>query len=93
MGNDHFERLLQAACLLQVGGVISEEYFRGYHRGLRRLHHGERFSTEAENEEWLRMGLVDDERVDLGNGYRDGFAGRDLHQVVASLNEVIPVGW
>jgi hypothetical protein len=87
MDGNTFTRLLHGARMLQIAGVIGNDYFRGYQRGLRRLLHGKRFGSEAEHAHWLRMGLENDPEVELGNGYRDGFAGRDLCKVFASCDE------
>lgn len=50
----------------------SVDYTTGYRRGLRRHYHGENFGTEAEHAQWI---LLCDHRQELGEGYRDGFAG------------------
>ena len=55
----------------QIGG----DYAIGYQRGLRRHYHGESFGTEKEHDRWLCLGLDGDRRVEMGCGYRDGFAG------------------
>jgi len=57
--------------------IIGGEYATGYQRGLRRHYHGERFGTDAEHEQWMALGVGDDNRLDRGRGYRDGFAGRE----------------
>lgn len=55
---------------------LDSVYGTGYQRGLRRLYYGEKLGTAAEHETWLNMGLQGDTRLELGRGYRDGFAGR-----------------
>ena len=47
-------------------------YATGYQRGLRKHYHGADFGTPEEHEKWMSLS---DDRVDLGDGYRDGFAG------------------
>jgi len=44
-------------------------------RGLRRVHHGEQFGTQAEHDQYMAMS---GERQALGDGYRSGFAGRAI---------------
>lgn len=49
------------------------EWWRGYMRGLRRAHHGERFGSEAEHQTWLAAADSDDPlRASLGRGYAAG---------------------
>lgn len=50
-----------------------DDYARGYQRGLRRHHHGERFGSDDEHALWMSFS---GHRQELGDGYRDGFAGR-----------------
>lgn len=52
-------------------------YYSGYERGLRRLHHGEAFGTEAEHETYLGIDTKDPDmsRARRGRGYRDGLNG------------------
>lgn len=65
------------------------DYATGYRRGLRRLYHGEKFGTEAEHKHWLDLGLTPgDTRAELGNGYRDGFAGRPFHPETSTRHTV-----
>lgn len=49
------------------------DYGAGYLRGLRRHYHGEKFGTAEEHETWLAM---TGHRQEMGDGYRDGFAGQ-----------------
>ena len=58
--------------------LASDDYFHGYQRGLRRLYHGARFGTAEEHARWSALGTGDDPRVELGRGYRDGFAGAEV---------------
>lgn len=56
--------------------AMSGDYAAGYQRGLRRCYHGENFGTTDSNlthDQWMAM---DGHRQELGDGYRDGFAGR-----------------
>jgi hypothetical protein len=57
---------------------LDSVYGTGYQRGLRCRYYGEKLGAAAEHEAWLRMGLLGDPRLELGRGYRDGFAGRPL---------------
>jgi len=55
----------------------NKDYWRGYIRGLRRCYHGENFGTNEEHEQWMNM-IKDEDRKELGRGYRDGYNyGRD----------------
>lgn len=56
---------------------LSGDYAAGYQRGLRRLHHGESFGTDAEHAQWMSLGQNGDHREELGRGYRDGFSGAE----------------
>jgi len=54
----------------------NQDYWMGYQRGLRRLHHGENFGTEEEHALWMAAIDSDDEsRSTRGRGYRDGYRG------------------
>ncbi len=80
MNQKKFETLMAAA--ESVGG----DYAKGYQRGLRRHHHGESFGTKEEHKQWLSLS---DHRQELGDGYRDGFAGkppRGFHGNIGNLN-------
>lgn len=70
MDEREFKSLSNRARLL-VG-----DYASGYQRGLRRHYHGERFGSDEEHKKFMRCGLDDDYREELGRGYRDGFAGK-----------------
>lgn len=56
---------------------LQGDYGAGYRRGLHRHYHGERFGEPGEHEVWVRMGLDDDPREEMGRGYRDGLEGRE----------------
>lgn len=64
------------------------EFWTGYMRGLRRLHHGEKFGTDDEHLAW--MGIDPDEydmsRRARGEGYRAGFAGVDPVDLFRTIN-------
>lgn len=47
-----------------------------HQRGLRRHYHGERYGTDEEHEQFMRMGIDGDYREEMGRGYRDGFEGK-----------------
>jgi hypothetical protein len=72
MDEDTFKRRMAMA--QQFAELTNADYYRGYMRGLRRLHHGESFGTEAEHIQWFELS---GDRADLGRGYRDGFEGRE----------------
>jgi hypothetical protein len=66
--------------------ALCGDYSDGYRRGIRNYYHGEQFGTDAEHEKWL--GLKDHQQ-ELGDGYRDGFAGkppRGFHGNLGNLN-------
>ena len=71
MNQNQFEQKMRKAQVL--ARLQDSDYWAGYHRGLRRLFHGERFGTPAEHEKWLALS---DDRERLGQGFRDGFAGK-----------------
>lgn len=64
------------------------EFWAGYMRGLRRLHHGDNFGTADEHSSW--MGIDPDEydltRRARGEGYRAGFAGIDPVKLFRTIN-------
>ncbi|GGB53124.1 hypothetical protein GCM10011607_12040 [Shewanella inventionis] len=70
MNENKFKTYLTAA------KSLNNEYSRGYQRGLRRHFHGEGFGSDEEHEQYMKLGLHGDYRVDIGNGYRDGFTGK-----------------
>jgi len=51
------------------------DYWGGFMRGLRRRFHGENFGEPGDHEKWMSLGkdARDQNRIDLGQGYRDGF--------------------
>lgn len=76
--SDFQSRLRRAQLVLSITDDQSrKEYLTGYMRGLRRAYHGEAFGTEDEHCRWLNLG-DDPGREDLGRGYRDGIAEREL---------------
>lgn len=68
MNEQLFSTYMQSAKSLHEG-----DYLAGYLRGLRRFWHGENFGEPGEHEKWMAMS---DHRQDMGDGYRDGFAGK-----------------
>ncbi len=62
--------------LMNQSKLVVSDYAAGYQRGLRRLYHGDSFGNVEEHEQWLSLGTGEDPRIELGRGYRDGFAGR-----------------
>jgi len=69
LNEQEFERLMR------LGKLVGGDYSAGYQRGIRRLYHGDKFGTPEEHEKWQLLGMLGDPRVELGEGYRDGFAG------------------
>lgn len=66
--------------------ALVDEYGQGYTRGVRRHYHGEQFGTDTEHLQWMNL---KDHRQELGDGYRDGFAGkppRGFHGNLGNLN-------
>lgn len=58
---------------LEIDDYLTQPWWTGYMRGLRRAHHGESFGTQAEHELWLSAEKSDDpQRAALGRGYRAG---------------------
>jgi hypothetical protein len=76
MTKETFEQEMWRADL--TGG----NYAEGYRRGLRRYYYGEGFGTAEDHHRWLGFGRNGDNRSELGDGYRSGFAGEcfDLAQ-------------
>lgn len=73
--NQHEQRILR-----EIAESIGAEYAAGYRKGLLRHVHGVAPGSEQEHEANMLAGLGDDAvdfcRLQRGNGYRDGFAGR-----------------
>ncbi len=65
-----------------ISTLNSQDYYSGYMRGLRRRYHGEKFGTIEEHERFMRLGQNGDTRIELGRGYRDGFAGKTPQEVL-----------
>jgi len=65
------------------------DFWRGYHRGLRRLYHGGDFGTDAEHELWMTLADAtgDDQRRDRGRGYRLGYAGVSISEALRRSDE------
>lgn len=60
--------------LMKLARSVDSDYITGYERGLRRHYHGENFGEPGEHETWFGM---TGHRQAQGEGYRDGFAGRN----------------
>ena len=77
---------------IQFAEKIGGDYALGYQRGLKRRFHGETFSTEDLHLKWMKIGIDDDYRPELGIGYRDGFAGRPpMHKRRLELEDGLTV--
>ncbi|HSN24269.1 MAG TPA: hypothetical protein VLS45_08915 [Methylomicrobium sp.] len=74
MNEQKFQRNMSSALTALALGV-NPDYARGYERGLMRLYLGESFGTPAEHKKWMQLS---DEWQQLGDGYRDGFAGKSF---------------
>ena len=61
---------------IQFAQKIGGDYFIGYKRGLSRRFYGDNFGTDELHSKWMRIGIEDNYRPELGIGYRDGFAGK-----------------
>lgn len=71
----NFSSLMRRADTLRrvESDPIREQWYRGYMRGLRRAHHGERFGTDEEHGLWLSAAESDRPmRAALGAGYKAG---------------------
>lgn len=72
MEKQKFQRLMTMAKSFQEFDTDRADFWRGFQRGLRRLHHGENFGTAAEHDQY--MNCADGEyRKQLQTGYRAGF--------------------
>lgn len=77
MENQKFQSLLGMAKSFQSLDSDRSDFWRGFQRGIRRLHHGENFGTAEEHEKFLNC--RDGEfRQALQTGYRAGFYRDDL---------------
>ena len=76
----------QFKSFMAAAKAIAGEYADGYRRGIRRHYHGHQFGSPAEHEQWVNLS---GSRQELGDGYRDGFAGkppRGFHGNLGNLN-------
>ncbi len=62
--------------LHQARLLADRDYGIGYERGLLRHFHGEALCTEPDHAIWSRLVLDGDIRAELGEGFRDGLAGK-----------------
>ena len=68
-----FQRESIEAVTMMTVQPDNADYWRGYRRGQRRAHFGERFGTEEEHQRWLKLAESFDESLaERGRGYRDG---------------------
>lgn len=76
----------QFKSFMAAAKAIAGEYADGYRRGIRRHYYGHQFGSPAEHEQWMNLS---GSRQELGDGYRDGFAGkppRGFHGNLGNLN-------
>ena len=67
------------------------EYWVGYQRGLRRLHHGENFGTAEEHARWLScINDPDEQHKQRGLGYRDALALGEISSRIGAPSKVGP---
>ena len=90
MDDTTFKNFLSWADTLRcISPGDESEFWAGYMRGLRRLHHGEAFGTDAEHELW--HGIPTDEpdltRRARGEGYRAGFAEEDPIELFRDMEQ------
>lgn len=70
-----FETLAHRCSSLSSVQPERADYWAGYHRGLRRAHHGEAYGTAEEHELWLSLASEEDpSRRERGIGYQEGLA-------------------
>lgn len=83
MTEKEFQHNLGAA---QTLSAISEysSFLSGYTLGLYRHFHGDSFGTEAEHQQYLAYD-GDDDRREFARGYRAGFAGERVEDIVQKL--------
>lgn len=62
-------------------------FLEGYIRGLRRHYHGEKFGTAEEHAHWMALAdeQGDEQLTARGRGYRAGFAGRSMSELLAQV--------
>jgi len=77
MDEKRFQSLLCMAKTMQAVDHDRAEFWRGFQRGLRRLHHGEIFGTPDEHVQFLNCRDGDYRRA-LQTGYRAGFYRNEL---------------
>lgn len=84
-----FNSYMQQADTFKSVMAEHSDFWTGYQRGLRRLHHGNNFGTESEHDLW--HGIADDEtdtiRRQRGQGYRAGYAGKNPIGISKQLEE------
>ena len=84
------EMMLRADTLRDVSSTPDSEFWTGYMRGLRRLHHDD-FGTDREHETWFSIPADerDFRRRARGEGYRKGYAGFDPVELFREMNEAM----
>lgn len=88
MDQKNFRTLMRMAKSFQELDLDRSDFWRGFQRGLRRLHHGENFGTPEEHQNFLncRQG---DYRRDLQAGYRAGFYSDQIQ--IESESDIQPL--
>ena len=83
MDKSFFERCVKIADIYKAISSQSNFYI-GYIRGLRKAYHGSAFGTDAEHETYMNIPAaeIDLNRRLIGDGYRMGFAGIDISQLL-----------
>ena len=75
MSLEKFEELMLKADTMMKVEPAKGGYWRGYMRGLRRAHLGQKFGTTGEHQLYLSLvNSRDDDRQELGRGYVEGLA-------------------
>jgi DNA-binding XRE family transcriptional regulator len=88
MNEQKFQSLGRMAKSMQRIDHDRSDFWRGFQRGIRRLHHGENFGTAEEHERWMNCAR-DEYRKQLQTGYRVGYHYDDLK--IESENDIQPM--
>ena len=73
MEENKFKNLIALAKSLQELDPDRSDFWKGFQRGIHRLHHGKKFGTESEHEMYLSCANGGDYRKQLQTGYRAGY--------------------
>ena len=74
MDENKFKNLIALAKSLQELDPDRSDFWKGFQRGIHRLHHGKKFGTESEHEMYLSCAANgNDYRKQLQTGYRAGY--------------------